>query len=396
MWKNNARFFILAMLSLCLHANTHAALGTGPLLNVFDLPSVEHAVVVNNKGHFPVLNVLNQEFFTVYRAGAGYLGRKGSLECTTSFRQGMKWNMSQIVVDSPWDDRNAAVGVLPTGKIITVFKKDYRYAVDGKYDPTIRSATCMVTSSTDRGETWATPRLLNAPYMHQCTPYGRIVSASGGILLLNLYGPYIKEVIEKPHVRQDYPHYSYIVRSTDQGQTWGDPALIAPGYNETTILHTTDNQLVAALRSSHVSRIDIAHSRDGGQTWSFPLRLTGPDQFPADMLHLSRENWILLVYTDHSVEEKTIRGVISKNNGKTWDLIHSNLLFSRPTRGEFGYPSVALLPSGRLGVAYYWAGYARNMYDNSKTRLYCTSFMEEEFLQAFETISSIPITPDMR
>jgi hypothetical protein len=296
------------------------------------------------------------------------------------------------VVDTPQDDRNHALGILPSNEILVVFKKDSRYRVDGTFDDTIGSSQCMVTTSPYHGEQWTEPRPFGLSSMTNCTPYGKIVSLEDGTLALNVYGPYIQEATGMGQVREDLPHYSYLVRSRDNGKTWEDPSLIAAGHSETALLPLPDGRLLAAARASAGQRINITFSRDGGYNWYFPLRLTDSKQYPADMILLSN-GWILLVYGDHREENKVIRAVLSRDQGRTWDLLYSNILLSRPARGEFGYPSVARLPSGRIAVAYYWAGYAENMYDGSNARLYCTSFNEQEFINAYQSIRAISVSP---
>jgi hypothetical protein len=371
-----------------LSAVCHAEMGQGPLLDVFDLPSVDHTIVATSKGFFPVLNTIGNELFAVFRAGGGYLSRNGSLEGMISYQDGKKWYAPTIVADGPQDDRNGAVGVLADGKIVVVYREDSRYRIDGSFDNSVGSTRCLVTFSLDQGDSWMNPVPLSLAGFHDCVPYGRIVSKTDGTLFLTMYGPYIADVTGIESVRRDQPQYAYLIRSYDRGLTWVEPSLIAPGHNETALLLLPDGRLQAAARSSHVHRINVTRSWNDGQRWSSPIRLTDINQHPADMIHFSN-GWILLVYGDRSGAQSVIRGVLSRDQGDTWDILHSNILFSRPAQGDFGYPSVARLPSGRIAVMYYWAGYANNIYDGTKARLYCTSFREEEFISVYEQYLTI-------
>ena len=45
------------------------------------------------------------------------------------------------------------------------------------------------------------------------------------------------------------PFAAYMVRSDDDGKTWGDAALIGTGVNETCALHLGDGEWLAAART---------------------------------------------------------------------------------------------------------------------------------------------------
>lgn len=370
----------------------NAEIGQGVLLDVFELPSVEHSILASGKGFFPVLNHLQEELFAVFRAGAGPLGASGYLEGKLSYQKGAKWYDPALVANSKYDDRNAAVGVLPSGRILVIFKEDSRYSANGQFDPSAGTTQCKIIWSDDHGNTWQAPKPLDSKGLDECTPYGRIISLKDGALLVNMHGPYLSQIPGMKAVRSDFPDYAYMLRSHNQGESWGEPSLIAPGHSETSVLQLPDGRLEAAMRSSYVNRINVTQSRDKGKTWSSPMRLTDENQYPADMLLLSN-NWILLLFGDCSGETSVIRGVVSIDLGKTWDITSSNLIFSKPAKGSFGYPSAVLLPNGRIVILYYWAGSGKDQYNPKDARLYCTSFKEEEFINAYTTNRATPSSP---
>lgn len=112
-----------------------------------------------------------------------------------------------------------------------------------------------------------------------------------------------------------------------------------------------------------------------------PLRLTGFMQHPADLVLLNN-GWILCFYGDRSSEEKVIRGIVSRDRGRTWDYSYG-IVASRPVHGDFGYPSAIMNPNGNISLMYYWAGSARNAYDGSKANAILIQFDESELIEAY-------------
>lgn len=349
--------------------------------DVFELDSVQHVVVAQGEGYFPILNVFDFEFLTVYRRGAGHWGRNGHLVMRQSSDGGFSWLPASTVVNSHQDDRNAAVGVTHEGRIVVGYLEQGSYNAEGRYDPTLGQQRCLVTSASILDEEWSAPRPLGIPGLESATPYGRIQQTFDGVLLMNVHGPYTRNVPGMRAIPDDAGRYAYLARSLDGGETWEDPSLIALGHSETALFVVSEDRLLAAARSEATGQINLFRSRDGGREWSSPLRLTDGMQHPADFVELSN-GWLLLLYGDRSRDFQTVQGVISRDGGRSWDLrVYS--VFSRPVLGDFGYPSGVRLPNGRIAIQYYWAGRARDKYDGSEARLYMTLFDEDEFIEAY-------------
>ena len=354
-----------------------------PFLNVFEFPSVKHIVVSEQSGYFPVLTNLAEMMFSVYRSGGGHLGVGGALAMRWSVDSGLSWQSPDIVIDGPADDRNPAVGLTPTGRIIVAYHRQGSYDFDQKYRAELNNAQCRATYSDDLGRTWNSPFPLGVAGLETCSPYGRIVQAENGDLLMSVYGRYAASVSGATSVRSDARDYAYLVRSSDDGASWGEPVLLADDHNETALYSFGDGRIFAAARTVSTQRIDILSSEDDGRTWSTPKRLTDPFNHPGDFIRLSN-GWLLLLYGDRSQDFKTIRGILTRDEGLNWDVKWVSV-FSRPLLGDFGYPSGALLPSGRLAIQYYWAGDAKSAYDGSDARLYMTLFDESDFILTYRS-----------
>lgn len=83
------------------------------------LPSLERFLVVSGQGYFPVaLRLKDGRIAVVLRGGAGHLGIKGRLDMVFSSEEGKTWTRPTLVVDSPEDDRNPALGQTKDGSLV--------------------------------------------------------------------------------------------------------------------------------------------------------------------------------------------------------------------------------------------------------------------------------------
>lgn len=381
-WKNGVPWILFLGILTVGTLAAYAAELESPV-DIFAFSSIQHMVLIEGGGYFPILNHLENDLYAVFRTGGGHLGRGGALVITHSQPDSARWSPRVTVVDGPEDDRNPAVGFGKNNRIIVGYHEQGSYTPEGKYNPSLDKALCKVTVSDDLGKTWSASQLLGIPGLETCSPYGRIISLPDGLLLMNVYGPYTDAVPGMESVAKEQGDYAYLVRSSDNGQTWKDPSLILAAHNETALMRLADGRLLAVSRgSNNQQRLDYSISQDEGRTWSEPLRLTGPSQHPADLIPLSN-GWILMIFGDRSGGEHSVKGIISRDNALSWDVEHT-IILSRPVKGDFGYPSGVLLPNGALAYLYYWAGPAKDSYDFSQARGYLIQFKESELLAAYQ------------
>jgi hypothetical protein len=82
-------------------------------------PSLERSLVVSGQGYFPVaLRLRDGRIAVVLRGGAGHLGIRGRLDMVFSPDEGKSWTRPALVVDSPLDDRNPALGQARDGSLV--------------------------------------------------------------------------------------------------------------------------------------------------------------------------------------------------------------------------------------------------------------------------------------
>jgi len=301
----------------------------------------ERVSVVQGGGYFPVLIQLdNRDLVAAVRGGDTHIGVKGRLDWVRSVDGGKTWTL-RTLVDSPFDDRNPAVGQLRDGSVLVTYIVDRSYGPTGERLKTLRRDGLYTVRSFDRGNTWQQPVRSLIAREYGASPYGKIVQLSDGTALLNVY--------YEPG--SGYEHETSLVyRSTDGGQTWGDPTVIADNYNETALLVLSHDRILAVLRSHYGEFLATSFSSDKGRTWSEPRRITKDQEHPAD-LTLLRDRRVLLVYGERN-RPFGARAMLSRNLGQDWD---SSLLILADDAQNFdcGYPSSVEIAPGKVVTMYY-------------------------------------------
>jgi hypothetical protein len=116
----------------------------------------------------------------------------------------------------------------PQGTLLLAYMRQRNYDPDGNYrqgaDYADRNVEVRVTRSVDGGLTWEMPVPLAEDTLRSGSPYGKIVACPDGALIMAIYHRPVAEI--SGAVRPDDPpgmSCSYLVRSHDDGRTWGDP-----------------------------------------------------------------------------------------------------------------------------------------------------------------------------
>lgn len=381
---------------------------TRPVLEIRGLPGTTETLAYQDGGQFPVLATTPQgQLVAALRGGAGHLGLAGRLDVVRSLDMGRHWTPPAILADSDWDDRNPALGLSPTGTLVLAYHRQGGYDSEGNYHEELWAAPdapieVMVTRSVDGGVTWEPPRSLGVPVLHAGSPFGKIVALPDGTLLLAIYGRARQQLVgDRIGGIASSQNCSYIVRSRDDGRTWGDPSFIDV-YDETGLLALPDGELLAFMRGNTPDDfLALTRSTDGGYTWSEPVPVTGKRQHPADLTLLS-DGSILLSYGNRNPPYR-IEGLVSRDGGRTWlDVV---LAFSGPLYGynvtaprpnDLGYPSSVILRRGEtnLGVTLYYyhpslrrhenwkQGERGSFYQNQGYRAVAVTWSEDELLAA--------------
>ena len=346
---------------------------------VRDIQGAETIVAHSGGGFFPTLLKLKDgSLGAVVRGGAPHVGVLSRLDLIRSWDGGKTWNFDSTIVPGTmqWDNRGSTAGVMADGTIVVCYWENYcyhGYLFDYWADTPSKA---FYVYSADNGRTWSKKRPVNSrPVCPTVNFHGHIVTLPDGTGLMPAYGG----AKGKPYCR------SIVLRSKDNGRTWGEPSVIADGYNEVSLTCLRDGTVLAVMRND-TSTFDVgeavARSTDGGRTWSEPVSATKPRQHPADILELQSGN-ILMTYGNR-IWDLAVGAVLSRDGGRTWDLenrvnLARHNLTPNKNGADTGYPSTVQIDDGTIVTAYYRVGHDGLTPEQQKRCIEClrVTFTEE-------------------
>lgn len=322
------------------------------LFSLVAAQAAEVKTVTQGLGYFPVMIRLKSgELLSVVRGGGAHVDVRGRLDLIMSKDEGKTWSAPWTAIDEEFDDRNPALGQLEDGTVLLAYAVAKNYDETGRKFAGPRSARVFdgvyLMRSKDKGRTWSKPErseTINQFYVGKglVSPYGKLAIAKDGTLLMAVYFEFF----------DDRSFQSYVFRSKDKGRTWGEPALMGAGFNETGITVMSDGTVLAALRSGKGQFLSIARSSDHGRTWSEPAKVTNDLQHPGDLISL-KDGRVLLTFGERNVP-RGVKAILSSDGGKTWG--EPIVLASDSPNIDTGYPSSVQLRDGRIATMYYAVG----------------------------------------
>ena len=210
-----------------------------------------------------------------------------------------------------------------------------------------------VVRSLDGGASWdREPLAVDSAPLHRAGTSDAVLQLADGTCLMGIYGADYGSAVCR----------AYTVRSTDGGQTWGEPALIARdpagrrSFEEPALARMPDGSLLAMLRSGEPGQYEYLYqsrSLDGGFTWTDPTE-TPMWGHPAHLLLLA-DGRLLCTY-GYRQPPYGVRACLSHDQGATWDIAREVVLRDDGESRDLGYPSSAQLADGMLVTVYYIHG----------------------------------------
>lgn len=292
-------------------------------------------VAIDNVCAWPQLAVLRDGTIAAIIHNQPAHGRlEGDVECWTS-PNGEFWTKAGMPTQhEPNTIRmNHAAGLAKNGDLIVLCSGWTNEQQPGRpkqppfRDATLRSWICR---SSDGGRTWTRNTEFPTPEMSQFIPFGPIATGEDGTLHASCYAG----------------RRAWHFRSDDDGRTWRPTAVIAPGYNETSILHLGGTRWLAAAR---LDSTDLFRSDDNGATWKGPQRVTEPKEINAHLARL-KDGRLLLSYGNRVKGQFGVLAKLSGDEGKTWS---EPLRLAHTLSGDCGYPSSVQRADGKIVTAYY-------------------------------------------
>ncbi|OLO71549.1 sialidase [Actinomyces oris] len=246
-----------------------------------------------------------------------------------------------------------------TGTIFNFHVKSYDQGWGGSQtgtDPDNRGVIqAEVSTSTDNGWTW-THRTITADITKNNPWTARFAASGQGIQIQ--HGPHAGRLVQQYTIRTaDGAVQAVSVYSDDHGKTWQAGTPIGTGMDENKVVELSDGSLMLNSRASDSSGFrKVAHSTDGGQTWSEPVSDKNlPDSvdnaqiiraFPNAAPDDPRAKVLLLSHSPNPKPWSRDRGTISMScdDGASWT---TSKVFHEPF---VGYTTIAVQSDGSIGL----------------------------------------------
>ena len=246
-----------------------------------------------------------------------------------------------------------------TGTIFNFHVKSYDQGWGGSQagtDPDNRGVIqAEVSTSTDNGWTW-THRTITADITKNNPWTARFAASGQGIQIQ--HGPHAERLVQQYTIRTaDGAVQAVSVYSDDHGKTWQAGTPIGTGMDENKVVELSDGSLMLNSRASDGSGFrKVAHSTDGGQTWSEPVSDKNlPDSvdnaqiiraFPNAAPDDPRAKVLLLSHSPNPKPWSRDRGTISMScdDGASWatgKVFNENFV---------GYTTIAVQSDGSIGL----------------------------------------------
>ncbi len=292
---------------------------------------------------FPdICRCANGDLLCVFYVGYGHIAfpredlPKGARVCSVrSTDDGETWGPPEIVVDTPWDDRDPSITALSDGTLICNWFTYYGGRDDGRPGCESKYKELWLSFSSDNGHTWTEPHLVPHTAGAHWGCSSPIIELRDGMLLWPIYREY----------QGPLRNWSAIMRSTDGGKTWSDPAWVDESNDdndEPAIIERPDGIILCLMRTNHGDSMWWSVSEDKGLTWSPSEKIGFPGQAP----YLFYAGDVLLLA--HRVPGTSLH--YSLDDGASW----SETLLLDTCIGA--YPSMVRRNDGTVLIVYYEEG----------------------------------------
>lgn len=318
-------------------------------------PEILHEVVaVENVCAWPNLTRLaDGTIVVVFHNQPSHGQKEGDIDCWAS-RDGVAWEKrSTVTKHKPNTVRmNHAAGLAANGDLVVLCSgwtneeqpprpKQAAFR-DGILSP-------WVLRSSDGGRTWTSredfPKAESG--WSEYIPFGDIWKGEDGKLHTSCYQG---KFVNPDQSTKTAGWRSWHFESSDDGKTWNRSAVIGEKHNETNAFPLGGSTWLAAAR---IDKMELIRSTDNGQTWGEPVAVTGRNEINAHLMRL-QDGRLLLSYGVRVDGRRGVCATFSADDGKTWtDPIR---ISHTDDGGDCGYPSSVQREDGAVVTAWYSNG----------------------------------------
>lgn len=309
---------------------------------------------------FPDVCLMNDgSLLVAYREAVDHWNKPSRIMVTRCLNpmESLEFEPPQFVCETDLDDRDPSLLQLSDGSVLLNYvryqKETFNMVIEietgiekGRFPDSEQPPTPLaLVRSFDGGVTWGPSQdisLVDPPedFGNRMATTAAILTLPSGELLMPIHNP----------------QGSHVIRSRDDGKTWGEVTPIAvaeaPIFEEPTLTQLHDGRLLAFLRADNGGDgyLYQALSSDDGRTWTEPehLNLWG---LPAHVLQLS-DGRIVATYGYRKIP-CGVRYCVARP-GLSWSIADEYALRSDGhAYGDLGYPSSVELPNGDVFTVYY-------------------------------------------
>jgi len=300
----------------------------------------------------------------------------GVVQVVSSTDCGRTWSAPQTIGDTPVDDRDASVHVLPDGEIlvtwfnsVSCYTDSYwirAYEKERPFDINALLPLCgrWCVRSRDGGKTWTPPSRM--PIVGSA-PHGGIVLKDGALLAVGSYTPGVRDDGSAP---RNLPTAICCERSTDGGRSWtmlcerlpdvDGEGLKPRAFHEPHVAELPDGTLVALVRYHGGDEcFRRSASKDGGRNWSPMKKISLKAGLTAPHLLALLDGRLVCTYGLRNDKTKLAVGEyasVSSDAGLTWTPVDGICLWKSAAgvgQYDMGYPATVLLADGSLYTVFY-------------------------------------------
>ncbi|MBR7127355.1 MAG: exo-alpha-sialidase [Lentisphaeria bacterium] len=321
-------------------------------------PGVKHqkiCAIAHRHLAFPgVAKLPNGDLAVVFREAEDHICPYGRICIIYSKDGGKNWSAPVSISDTESDERDPAIQVMPDGRVMVChggwnswmsikalaeqFSSETNYI---KQAGANNFGGSFFLFSDDNGKTFSRP--VKAPAF---TPHGPAIAEDG-----TLYQPTLGNDNGKRQV--------YMYKGSPDATQWEKIGLVAEmplsekaKYEEPHTVILRDGTMVTAIRVPMPGDgyMRISFSKDMGKTWSEPIK-TPVRGYPQHLLEL-KDGRLLATY-GYRYTPMGVRGCISNDGGKTWDIKNEIIIQNNGGNVDLGYPVSIELENGEVLCVYY-------------------------------------------